>query len=143
MRKKVGSYFAILLFVLFFSVDVTTIVEAARGTTITLGRGVTTANTGYERKINNSSVHAVCTGASYENGASLRSCKGIVQGSNGNTSTSVGAPGSSLTYDFSAGTEQYMINSVYEDGYSFARIHFRGNYNAYYTVFTFNWGPMS
>ncbi len=142
--RKLRSFLVTLMFIGVFAINMVSLTQAKNGENITLGRGIITANTGYERKINNSSVYAKCVSAAYENtGSKIGSCKGIVQGSNGNTSSSVGNPGNSPTYDFSVGQSHYMINFVYEDGYPFARIHFRATYNAYYTIFTFNWGPMS
>lgn len=135
----------VLLFAVIFIADTSGLVNAtmARNVeSIALGRGVTTGNTSYMRKINNSFVYAKCTGVSCENSQSSRKCRGFVQGSNDSTS-SIGDPGKSPTYEFYDGVTHEMVNYVVEDGYNFARIHFTMGYNTAYTIFTFNWQPIT
>ncbi len=129
------------LIVLLFKTSI--IVNAAYGDKISLGRGIATANTRYERKVNSSSVFAHCISVEQTSSSSMASCKGIVQGSKTDDGSSAAIPGQSLTYRFENGSKHYMINSVYEDNLHYARIHFRGDKYSDYTIFTLDWGPMA
>lgn len=107
-----------------------------------MGRGIVSANTSYQRKVNSTSVYAECLSIQRVSSSSMNSCKGMVQGSKTNDGSTAAIPGKSLTYTFVEGTKHEMINSVYEQDLLYARIHFTGDKYADYTVFEFDWKPM-